>query len=289
MGVKNRSRREDLTEIATAIRPSAESAAARHVPYYHPVGDERDVFLAAHEAHRPILIKGPTGCGKTRFVEAMAAELGIGVHTVACHEDLTAADLVGRHLLKGAETVWVDGPLTRAVREGGIAYLDEIVEARQDVTVVIHPLTDYRRILPIDRLGQELKAPDDFTLVVSYNPGYQNAIKDLKDSTRQRMIGISLDFPPAEIETEIVRHETGLEGALLDQLIAIGQAVRSVDVPGLREVASTRTLVSAADLIMSGLDPRAACRAAIAEPLTDDASLTAGLVELVDGFISSRS
>ena len=177
----------------------ADSAAKQGVPYYHPVGDEREVFLAAHSAHRPVLIKGPTGCGKTRFVEAMAAQLKIGVHTVACHEDLTAADLVGRHLLKGSETVWVDGPLTRAVREGGVAYLDEIVEARQDVTVVIHPLTDYRRILPLDRLGQQLKAPDDFMLVVSYNPGYQNAIKDLKDSTRQRMVGISLDFPPPEI------------------------------------------------------------------------------------------
>ncbi|WP_139331300.1 CbbQ/NirQ/NorQ/GpvN family protein [Mycobacterium sp. IS-1264] len=267
----------------------ADSTFSHRVPYYYEVGDEREVFLAAHAACRPVLIKGPTGCGKTRFVEAMAAQLGIGVHTVACHEDLTAADLVGRHLLQGSETVWVDGPLTRAVREGAVAYLDEIVEARQDVTVVIHPLTDYRRILPLDRLGQQLKAPDGFMLVVSYNPGYQNAIKDLKDSTRQRMVGISLDFPPPEIETEIVRHETTLDGTLLEQLIALGQAVRSVDVPGLREVASTRTLVSAADLIVSGLEPRAACRAAIAEPLTDDVSLTAALVQLVDSFIPALS
>ncbi|MDG4668170.1 CbbQ/NirQ/NorQ/GpvN family protein [Mycobacterium sp. 236(2023)] len=255
------------------------------VPYYHPVGFERDIFLAAHSAHRPILIKGPTGCGKTRFVEAMAAELGIGVHTVACHEDLTAADLVGRHLLQGAETVWVDGPLTRAVRSGGIAYLDEIVEARQDVTVVVHPLTDYRRILPIDRLGEQLRAPDDFTLVVSYNPGYQNAIKDLKDSTRQRMVAISLDFPPPEIEAEILRQETGLNNTLIEHLVALAQAIRSIEVPGLREVASTRTLVSAATLIVAGLDPEIACRAAIAEPLTDDATLTNGLVELVNSFV----
>ena len=185
--------------------------------------------------------------------------------------------------------MWVDGPLTRAVRTGGIAYLDEIVEARQDVTVVIHPLTDYRRVLPIDRLGQQLKAPDSFTLVVSYNPGYQNAIKDLKASPRQRMVAISLDFPPPEIESEIVRYETGLDGALLDSLIALGQAIRSVDAPGLREVASTRTLVCAGGLIVAGLEPRVACRAAIAEPLTDDASLTAGLIELVNTFITVKS
>lgn len=265
------------------------SVHSQSVPYYRPIGNEREVFLAAHAAHRPVLIKGPTGCGKTRFVEAMAAEIGIQVHTVACHEDLTAADLVGRHMLQGDTTVWLDGPLTRAVREGGVAYLDEIVEARQDVTVVIHPLTDYRRVLPLDRLGEQLRAPDDFTLVVSYNPGYQNAIKDLKDSTRQRMVAISLNFPPPEIEAEIVRHETSLDGPLLDQLIAIGQAVRSLDAPGLREVASTRTLVAAGQLIGVGLDPRVACRAAIAEPLTDDPLLTAGLVELVDTFVSASA
>ena len=269
--------------------PATESSAHEGIPHYIPVGNEREIFLAAHAANRPILIKGPTGCGKTRFVEAMAGELGIDTYPVACHEDLTAADLVGRHLLRGADTVWVDGPLTRAVRTGGIAYLDEIVEARQDVTVVIHPLTDYRRVLPIDRLGQQLKAPDSFTLVVSYNPGYQNAIKDLKDSTRQRMVAISLDFPPPEIESEIVRYETGLDGALLDSLIALGQAIRSVDAPGLREVASTRTLVCAGGLIVAGLEPRVACRAAIAEPLTDDASLTAGLIELVNTFITVKS
>lgn len=255
------------------------------VPFYAPVGNEREVFLAAHRAHRPVLIKGPTGCGKTRFVESMAAELGLGMQTVACHEDLTASDLVGRHLLRGGDTVWVDGPLTTAVRTGGICYLDEIVEARQDVTVVIHPLTDHRRILPLDRLGDQLRAPDDFTLVVSYNPGYQSAIKDLKDSTRQRMVGIALDYPSKDVEREIVRHETGLEGALLDQLIDLGQAVRSLDAPGLREVASTRALVTAGSLMTAGLEPRASCRAAIAEPLTDDASLTAGLGELVDTFI----
>ena len=266
----------------TTASPTADTA----VPYYYPIGSEREVFLAAQKARRPVLIKGPTGCGKTRFVESMAAEMGRGVETVACHEDLTAADLVGRHLLIGGNTVWVDGPLTKAVRDGSICYLDEIVEARQDVTVVIHPLTDHRRILPIDRLGETLAAPDGFGLVVSYNPGYQNAIKDLKDSTRQRMVGISLDFPPAEIEREIVHHETGLDGRTLDELIALGQAVRSVDAPGLREVASTRALVTAAALTVAGLAPRVACRGAIAEPLTDDASLTAGLGELIDRFVS---
>lgn len=270
-------------EIAAVAKPDTSQSK----PYYRAIGNEREVFFAAHASNRPLLIKGPTGCGKTRFVEAMAAEIGLEVHTVACHEDLTAADLVGRHLLEGDSTVWVDGPLTRAVRAGGIAYLDEIVEARQDVTVIIHPLTDYRRVLPLDRLSEQLQAPDDFTLVVSYNPGYQNVLKDLKDSTRQRMVAISLDFPPPQAEAEIVQHETGLSRPLLDQLIAVGQAVRALKVPGLREVASTRTLITAGHLIGTGLAPRIACRAAIAEPLTDDISLTAGLIELIDTFVAA--
>src|SRR6476659_5479970 len=190
-------------------------------PYYVPVANEERVFKAAYRQGLPILIKGPTGCGKTRFVEAMAYELGRPLITVACHDDLTTADLVGRFLLRGGETEWVDGPLTRAVREGAICYLDEVVEARQDTTVVIHPLADYRRQLPIDRLGVVLDAAPGFGLVVSYNPGYQSVLKDLKDSTRQRMVAIELDFPPAGMEQEIVAHEAGVDADVAAQLVRL--------------------------------------------------------------------
>jgi nitric oxide reductase NorQ protein len=259
--------------------------ASTMTPYYRPVANEREVFLAAHAARRPILLKGPTGCGKTRFVESMAAELSLRLHTVACHEDLAAADLVGRHLLIGGETVWVDGPLTAAVRSGGICYLDEVVEARQDVTVVIHPATDHRRILPIDRLGETLHAPPEFMLVVSYNPGYQNVLKDLKDSTRQRMVGITLDFPPPEVEREIIEHETRADPALVDRLVKLGAAIRALDAPGLREVASTRALVTAAALTAHGLPAHEAAHAAIAEPLTDERTLTDALSELIGAVL----
>src|SRR5881275_1634945 len=201
---------------------SAVVTPVSNAPFYRAVGDEVEVFRAAARRGLPVLLKGPTGCGKTRFVEAMAHESGRDLVTVAGHEDLTSADLVGRFLLKGGETVWVDGPLTRAVREGAICYLDEVVEARQDTTVVIHPLTDHRRQLPIDRLGQTLEAAPEFCLVVSYNPGYQSVLKDLKDSTRQRMVAIELDFPPGDVEEKVVAHEAGVEPGTAAQLVRLG-------------------------------------------------------------------
>jgi nitric oxide reductase NorQ protein len=231
-----------------------------------------------------LLLKGPTGCGKTRFVEAMAHDLDRPLITVACHDDLTTADLVGRFLLQGGETAWVDGPLTRAVREGAICYLDEIVEARQDTTVVLHPLADHRRQLPIDRLGITLDAAPGFCLVVSYNPGYQSVLKDLKDSTRQRMVAIEFDFPPAEVEEKIVAHEAGIDHETAAQLVQLGQAVRRLETAGLREVASTRVLVAAGRLISDGLDRRAAARAAVAGPLSDDPAVSAGLYEMIDAY-----
>src|SRR5580765_6878472 len=195
-------------------------------PYYVPVGNEEQVFRAAYRQGLSVLLKGPTGCGKTRFVEAMAHDLARPLVTVACHDDLTTADLVGRFLLKGGDTAWVDGPLTRAVRDGAICYLDEIVEARQDTTVVLHPLADHRRQLPIDRLGVTLDAASGFCLVVSYNPGYQSVLKDLKDSTRQRMIAIELDFPPPDVEEKIVRHEAGIDDETAAQLVLLAHAIR---------------------------------------------------------------
>src|SRR5215469_14104644 len=217
-------------------------------PYYLATGNEEGVFKSAYRRGLSILIKGPTGCGKTRFVEAMAHDLGRPLITVACHDDLTTADLVGRFLLHGGETKWVDGPLTRAVREGAICYLDEVVEARQDTTVVIHPLADHRRQLPIDRLGVTLDAAPGFCLVVSYNPGYQSVLKDLKDSTRQRMVAIEFGFPAPEVEEKIVASEAGIGQDEAAQLVALGQVIRRLETVGLREVASTRVLVAAGRL-----------------------------------------
>ena len=254
-------------------------------PYYVPVGNEDKVFAAAHRQGLPILLKGPTGCGKTRFVESMAHDLQRPLITVACHDDLTAADLVGRYLLEGGDTVWKDGPLTRAVREGAICYLDEIVEARQDTTVVLHPLGDHRRQLPIDRLGVTLDAAPGFTLVVSYNPGYQSVLKDLKDSTRQRMVAIELDFPPPDVEEKVVAHEAGVDHETAAQLVQLGQVIRRLEHAGLREVASTRVLVAAGLLAGDGLDLRDAARAAIAGPLTDDPVVSAGLVQMIDAYL----
>ena len=254
-------------------------------PYYVPVGNEEQVFRAAFRQGLSILLKGPTGCGKTRFVEAMAYDLERPLVTVACHDDLTTADLVGRFLLKGGETEWVDGPLTRAVRDGAICYLDEIVEARQDTTVVLHPLADHRRQLPIERLGIALEATPGFCLVVSYNPGYQSVLKDLKDSTRQRMVAIELDFPPPDVEEKIVVHEAGIEPDAATQLVRLGQAIRRLETAGLREVASTRVLVAAGQLIGVGLPMRDAARAAVAGPLTDDPMVAAGLFEMIDAYI----
>jgi nitric oxide reductase NorQ protein len=258
-------------------------------PHYVPVGNEARVFNAAYRQGLPILIKGPTGCGKTRFVEAMAHQLGRPLITVACHDDLTTADLVGRYLLRGGETEWVDGPLTRAVREGAICYLDEIVEARQDTTVVLHPLADHRRQLPIDRLGVTLSAPAEFCLVVSYNPGYQSILKDLKDSTRQRMVAIEFSFPTPELEVKIVAHEAGVAISKAAELVRLGQAIRRLDAAGLREVASTRVLIAAGRLIADGLTMREAARAAVVGPLTDDATATRGLLEMVDAYLPDES
>src|SRR3954470_4241291 len=241
------------TEPGLAYQNGAMPQAESSRPYYQPVGNEETVFKAAYRQGLSLVLKGPTGCGKTRFIEAMAHDLGRELITVACHEDLTAADLVGRYLLQGGDTVWVDGPLTRAVRTGAICYLDEVVEARQDTTVVLHPLSDHRRQLPIDRLGITLDAATGFCLVVSYNPGYQSVLKDLKDSTRQRMVAIELDFPPADIEEKVVAHEAGVDHETAAQLVQLGQAIRRLETAGLREVASTRVLIAAGRLVAEGL------------------------------------
>jgi len=254
-------------------------------PYYISTGNEERIFKAAFRQGLSIVLKGPTGCGKTRFVEAMAFDLNRSLVTVACHDDLTAADLVGRFLLRGGDTEWVDGPLTRAVREGAICYLDEVVEARQDTTVVLHPLADYRRQLPIERLGITLDAAPGFGLVVSYNPGYQSVLKDLKDSTRQRMIAIEFGYPTPELEQKIVAHEAGIDESRATDLVKLSQAIRRLENSGLREVASTRVLIAAGRLIAEGLDPREAARAAIAAPLSDDSRVTAGLVKMIDVYI----
>ncbi|MCV7377434.1 AAA family ATPase [Mycobacterium alsense] len=254
-------------------------------PYYEAIGNEEAIFKVAYHQGLALVLKGPTGCGKTRFVEAMAHDLGRPLITVACHDDLTTADLVGRFLLQGDETVWVDGPLTRAVREGAICYLDEVVEARQDTTVVLHPLADYRRQLPIERLGVTLDAAPGFGLVVSYNPGYQSVLKDLKDSTRQRMVAIEFGFPAADVEEGIVAHEAGVDAATAAQLVRFGQAIRRLETGGLREVASTRVLIAAGRLIAEGLSMPEAARAAIAGPLTDDAAVGRGLAEMIEVYL----
>jgi nitric oxide reductase NorQ protein len=254
-------------------------------PYYKAIGSEEAVFKAAYRQGLALLLKGPTGCGKTRFVEAMAYDLGRPLITVACHDDLTTADLVGRYLLQGGETVWVDGPLTRAVREGAICYLDEVVEARQDTTVVLHPLADHRRQLPIERLGVTLDAAPGFGLVVSYNPGYQSVLKDMKDSTRQRMVAVEFGFPAADVEEGIVAHEAGVDDAIAAELVRFGQAIRRLETGGLREVASTRVLIAAGRLITEGLTVPAAARAAIAGPLTDDVAVGKALNEMIEVYL----
>jgi nitric oxide reductase NorQ protein len=254
-------------------------------PYYTTIGSEETVFKAAYRQGLALVLKGPTGCGKTRFVEAMAYDLGRPLITVACHDDLTTADLVGRYLLQGDETVWVDGPLTRAVREGAICYLDEVVEARQDTTVVLHPLADHRRQLPIERLGVTLDAAPGFGLVVSYNPGYQSVLKDLKDSTRQRMVAIEFGFPAADVEEGIVAHEAGVDAGTAAELVRFGQAIRRLETGGLREVASTRVLIAAGRLVAEGLTMPEAARAAIAGPLTDDVAVGKALGEMIDIYL----
>jgi len=252
------------------------------LPFYLPQGNEVELFEYAWRNNLPVMIKGPTGCGKTRFIRHMASKIGCELYTVACHDDLTAADLVGRHLIDKNGTRWHDGPLTRSVREGAICYLDEVVEARKDTTVVLHPLTDDRRILPVERTGEILKAPNEFMLVVSYNPGYQNLLKGMKPSTRQRFVAISFDFPTPELETEILQVEVGIDAALAEKLVGLARSLRAIKDYDLEEAASTRLLVYAARLILDGFPVVEACRAAIIEPLTDDVETIDALMEVVN-------
>ena len=251
------------------------------IPFYSPQGNEESLFQHAFKNQLPVLLKGPTGSGKTRFISHMAAQLNIPLHTVSCHDDLTASDIVGRYLIGDGQTVWNDGPLTRAVREGGICYLDEVVEARKDTTVVIHPLTDDRRILPIDRTGETLHAPDNFMLVVSYNPGYQSMMKGLKPSTRQRFISMSFNYLKPEQEQQVVEKETGVEPMMAKKLVAMANALRQLKDHDLEEGASTRLLVYTARLIQSGFDPVEACLAGLIEPLSDEEDVVSALMEVV--------
>lgn len=262
-----------------------EQTAQQELPFYRPQGNEIALFERAWANQLPVLIKGPTGCGKTRFVQYMAARLGRPLYTVACHDDLTAADLVGRHLIGEGGTYWCDGPLTRAVREGAICYLDEVVEARKDTTVVLHPLTDDRRILPLERTGETLQAPPGFMLVVSYNPGYQNLLKGMKPSTRQRFLAMSFDFPGPELELEVLLGETGIDQAQGERLVRLANALRALKDHDLEEAASTRLLVYAATLIKDGFDVRDACRAAMVEPLSDDDETLVALMEVIDATL----
>ena len=255
------------------------------IPYYQPQRGEVELFNYAWHNQLPMLLKGPTGCGKTRFIEHMAARLERPLYTVACHDDLTAADLVGRHLLGEGATYWHDGPLTRAVREGAICYLDEIVEARKDTTVVLHPLSDNRRILPIERTGELLHAPPGFMLVVSYNPGYQNMLKGMKPSTRQRFVSMRFDYPNAELECDILVKETGIERTLALQLVQLAGNLRTLKDHDLEESASTRLLIYSARLIRDGFDAVEACRAALIEPLSDDEATVEALMEVVQASL----
>jgi nitric oxide reductase NorQ protein len=250
-------------------------------PYYLPVGDEVAAFEAAYQNRLPVMLKGPTGCGKTRFVRHMAHRLGRPLISVACHDDLTASDLVGRYLIKGDETVWVDGPLAQAVRSGAICYLDEVVEARKDTTVVIHPLTDDRRRMRIEKTGEVVTAPPEFMLVISYNPGYQSLLKNLKQSTRQRFVALEFTFPPRDAEIAIVAHETGLDRATAERIVRVGELIRNLKEAGLEEPASTRLLIYAGLLVRGGLDLRRACELAVAAPISDDPAVLEALNALI--------
>jgi nitric oxide reductase NorQ protein len=288
------------TNVTTrgAVTWAVEEYAVEEEPYYLPIGDEVPLFETAYEQRIPVLLKGPTGAGKTRFVEYMAWRLGrpfakvsartgeeaehrTPLITVACHEDLTASDLVGRYLLDVDGTHWVDGPLTRAVKAGAICYLDEVVEARKDTTVLIHPLTDYRRLLPIEKLGQVIEAADGFLLVISYNPGYQSALKDLKHSTRQRFIAIEFNYPPKDQEAQIIMHEAGIPKETAMDLAKLGEKVRNLREHGLSEGVSTRLLIYAGKLMAKGISPRRACQVAVTWALTDDAEVQRSIEEVV--------
>ena len=270
-----------MSTSGNAANDSIARDATQDLPFYDATDNEIEIFEYAWKNRLPLLIKGPTGCGKTRFVSHMAAKLGLPLYTVACHDDLTAADLVGRHLIGDGATYWSDGPLTRAVREGGICDLDEVVEARKDTTVVLHPLADDRRVLPIDRTGELIEAPASFMLIVSYNPGYQNLMKGLKPSTRQRFVSLRFDFPSAAREEAILIGETGIDADTAKRLVAIGKSLRALKDRDLEEVASTRLLVYAATLIKAGLAPVEACRVTLVESLTDDIETTEALLEIV--------
>lgn len=275
----------NTTDAVIAREQSIEKYRVTREPYYLNIKDEVALFETAYKAKLPVMLKGPTGCGKTRFVEAMAYRMGRPLVTVACHEDLSATDLVGRYLLEGDDTVWHDGPLTTAVRHGAICYLDEVVEARKDTIVLIHPLTDDRRILPVEKIGMLLNAPDEFMLVISYNPGYQSVLKDLKQSTRQRFLSLEFDYPPAEAEMRIVAHEGGVNEPTARDLVKIGEKVRNLKGHGLEEGVSTRLLVYAGQLIARGVDPVTACEVAIASPITDDPELQRSIREIVTTVI----
>ena len=253
-------------------------------PHYLPQGDEVALYAAAYACRLPVMIKGPTGCGKSRFVEYMAWKLGRPLLTVACNEDMTASDLVGRYLLDAQGSRWMDGPLTQAVRSGAICYLDEVVEARQDTTVVIHALTDHRRMLPIDRKGEMVGAHPDFQLVISYNPGYQSLMKDLKPSTKQRFVALEFDYPERSQEVAIVQGETGIDAVRAATLVELARQIRNLKGHGLVEGASTRLLVYAAELMVQGISPAAACRMALVRPITDDLDIRQSLDHAIDAL-----
>jgi len=249
--------------------------------YYLPQSNEVELFDASASMNLPVLIKGPTGCGKTRFIEYMGERLNRKVYTVVCHDDLSAADLVGRHLINENGTFWQDGPLTKAVREGGICYLDEIIEARKDTTVVLHSLADYRRVLPIDRTGEVIEAHPDFMLVVSYNPGYQNILKGMKPSTKQRFISLSFDYPKPDIEKQVLMNESGVDKQTAQKLVDIASEIRQLDDTDIQEAVSTRLLIYAGKLIVKGFDPYQACMHTIVESLSDESDVLEVLEKLI--------
>ena len=273
--------RQDPVVMEKGREVGIEQYRIKREPFYAEVRGEVGLFSIAAKNRLPVMLKGPTGCGKTRFVQHMAFKLGRPLITVACHEDLTASDLVGRYLLKGHETVWADGPLTLGVKHGGIVYLDEVVEARKDTTVIIHPLSDDRRLLPLEKKGQILEAVDDFMLVMSYNPGYQSVLKDLKQSTKQRFIAIEFDYPTPEIESRVVAHEAGVSPEVAGRLVKVGQKVRNLKNHGLEEGISTRLLIYAGTLIQQGVPPDRACEVAVVRPITDDPDMQRSIVEVV--------
>jgi nitric oxide reductase NorQ protein len=272
-------------------------------PYYLPLGDEVEVFQAAYDARLPVLLKGPTGCGKTRFVEHMAwriyraenrtedagreqrGDIDVPLITISCHEDLTATDMVGRFLLQGDSTLWSDGPLTRAVRTGALCYLDEIVEARKDTTVLIHSLTDHRRLLPIEKTGELVSAHPDFLLIISYNPGYQSVLKDLKPSTRQRFVSLTFDYPDPEREAEIIAHESAVDAGLAERLAVIGEKVRNLREHGFEEGVSTRLLIYTGQLVDKGIPPRRAAEIAIVNAVSDDPTVQQAIADIVDAIL----